>query len=656
MKLICLSDNPSKPCFVLYFKGVALMLDCGLDISQITHFLPLLTIPGTILTKVTDCFTGGGDKRKLAEKLMPELKECAGKVFIDGAFEFAVPEFGLVDMSQIDAILISNHSTMLALPYLTKFTNFRGKIFATEPTLQTGRMFMEEIVRYVERNPKLKTASYWKEEDFASLLPSCLKTAKEPRGWRKLFTQHDIDACLSKVQIVGHNQKLDVFGALQVSPTSSGWAIGSCNWLIQSSHEKICYLGASSTLTTHPKSMEQTQLKNSDVMILTGVTQTPLVLPDPMIVEFVQNCVSTVTRGGSVLVPCYPAGVIYDLFECLFMNLDNSPVPNTPVYFLSPVSDISLAYSNIYAEWLGKSKQSKVYIPESPFPHTEMVNCGRLKHFKDINDMGSDFRMPCIVFTGHPSLRMGDAVHFMETWGQNPANCIIFTEPDFPYMDALAPYQPLMMKVLYLPVDVTLSFGQTNMLIRDLKPLHLVVAESYMSPPPLAPHRTDLVIDWEPSPLTYKKYEVLNLPVKRQWETIHIDPELAADLEPVEVRPGAAICMLTASLESKDNKSVLKPLPPHLQSQPGRKRRADGTAISKSYLFGSPNISQLVEMLTQQGISSVKVEERENGSIIHLPNDDTLIHVDSTSTHILCDDEAIRVRLKDTLLKCLKQL
>ena len=34
--------------------------------------------------------------------------------------------------------------------------------------------------------------------------------------------------------------------------------------------------------------------------------------------------------------------------------------------------------------------------------------------------------------------------------------------------------------------------------------------------------------------------------------------QLAAGLEPVEVRPGAAICMLTASLVAKDNKSVLK--------------------------------------------------------------------------------------------------
>ncbi|KAK7111966.1 hypothetical protein V1264_011503 [Littorina saxatilis] len=633
------------------------MLDCGLDISQLTHFLPLVTIPGTVLTKVSDHFGVGGEKRKLSEKLGTELKECMGRTFIDGAFEFSVPEFGLVDMSQIDAIIVSNFTTIMALPYLTQFTNFRGKIFATEPTLQIGRMYMEEMLKYVERNPKLKGASFWKEDEFASLLPSSLKEAKEPRGWRKLYTKHDIDACLSKVQTVGYNEKLDVFGALQISAVSSGCAIGSCNWIIQSTFEKICYLSGTSTLTTHPKSMEQAPLKNSDVLILTCLTQTPLAQPDPMIGEFCQNSVLTLKHGGSVLVPCYPSGVTYDLFECLSMHLESCGLSNVPLYFVSPVADSSLAYSNIYAEWLSKAKMSKVYLPECPFPHAELVNSGRLKHFKDINELGSDFRMPCVLFTGHPSLRMGDVVHFMENWSQNPANAIIFTEPDFPYLEALAPYQPVMMRVYYCPIDTSLNFLQANILIRDLKPLHLVVAEQYITPPPLAPQRTDLVIEWEPSPLTYKKYEVLNLPVKRQWETVHLDPELAAGLEPVEVRPGAAICMLTASLAARDNKFILKRLPENQQSDPGKQGEGDATANnSKTYAFGSPNISQFVEILTQQGISSIKVEETESGSIIHLPNDDTLIQVDSSSTHIICDDEAIRVRLKDTLLKCLKQL
>ena len=34
---------------------------------------------------------------------------------------------------------------------------------------------------------------------------------------------------------------------------SSGYSLGSCNWIIHSGFEKIAYVSASSTLTTHPR-------------------------------------------------------------------------------------------------------------------------------------------------------------------------------------------------------------------------------------------------------------------------------------------------------------------------------------------------------------------------------------------------------------------
>ena len=34
---------------------------------------------------------------------------------------------------------------------------------------------------------------------------------------------------------------------------SSGYSLGSCNWIIHSGYEKIAYVSASSTLTTHPR-------------------------------------------------------------------------------------------------------------------------------------------------------------------------------------------------------------------------------------------------------------------------------------------------------------------------------------------------------------------------------------------------------------------
>lgn len=58
----------------------------------------------------------------------------------------------------------------------------------------------------------------------------------------------------------------------------------------------------------------------------------------------------------------------------------------------------------------------------------QLIQTNKLKHYPSIHgDFSSDFRQPCVVFTGHPSLRFGDVVHFMELWGKSSLNTVIFT-------------------------------------------------------------------------------------------------------------------------------------------------------------------------------------------------------------------------------------
>jgi len=78
---------------------------------------------------------------------------------------------------------------------------------------------------------------------------------------------------------------------------------------------------------------------------------------------------------------------------------------------------------------LSTNKQNKVYLPEEPFPHAFLVKNARLKHYTSTYAEGfsSDYRQPCVVFCGHPSLRFGDAVHFVQLWGNNPLHTVIFT-------------------------------------------------------------------------------------------------------------------------------------------------------------------------------------------------------------------------------------
>ncbi|KAI5755524.1 hypothetical protein M8J77_017719 [Diaphorina citri] len=423
MKVYSLSSHPNKACYILRFKEMTIMLDCGLCALPLMHFLPLPIIPTAKFNNLPSWIP-----RECTEaQLEGELKECCGKVFVDSAPEFQPPLSQLVDFSEVNMILISNYLSMLALPFITEGTGFEGVVYATEPTLQIGKFYLEELVQYIEKTPKLTSASHWK--DISHLISPFSEDIK-PRSWRQLYNLQSVYASLARVQMVGYDEKLDVFGSLRVTPVSSGYCLGSSNWIISSDHEKIAYVSGSSTLTTHPRPMDQQALKNANVLLLSGLTQTPTSNPDAMLGELCMTVVGTLRANGSVLVPCYPSGVIYDLFECLSSHLDNSSLTQIPMFFISPVADISLAYSNILAEWLSDCKQSKVYLPEEPFPHAHLVKTGRLKHFKSIHDdaFNAEFRQPCIVFCGHPSLRFGDSVHFVQLWGSNPLHTIIFTD------------------------------------------------------------------------------------------------------------------------------------------------------------------------------------------------------------------------------------
>ncbi|XP_072490918.1 integrator complex subunit 9 isoform X5 [Notamacropus eugenii] len=539
---------------------------------------------------------------------------------------------------------------------------------------------MEELVNFIERVPKAQSASLWKNKEVQRLLPAPLKDAVEVSTWRRCYTMQEVNSALSKIQLVGYSQKIELFGAVQVTPLSSGYALGSSNWIIQSHYEKVSYVSGSSLLTTHPQPMDQASLKNSDVLILTGLTQIPTANPDGMVGEFCSNLALTVRNGGNVLVPCYPSGVIYDLLECLYQYIDSAGLSNIPFYFISPVANSSLEFAQIFAEWLCHNKQTKVYLPEPPFPHAELIQTNKLKHYPSIHgDFSNDFKQPCVVFTGHPSLRFGDVVHFMELWGKSSLNTVIFTEPDFSYLDALAPYQPLAMKCIYCPIDTRLNFIQVSKLLKEVQmrklrperrrdspkftqvPLHVVCPEQYTQPPPAQSHRMDLMIDCQPPAMSYRRAEVLALPFKRRYEKIEIMPELADSLVPLEIKPGISLATVSAVLHTKDNKHVLQapPRPSQPPASKKRKRVSDDIPdckLLKPLLSGSIPVDQFVQTLEKHGFSDVKVEDTAKGHIVLLQEAETLIQIEDDSTHIICDnDEVLRVRLRDLVLKFLQK-
>lgn len=111
------------------------------------------------------------------------------------------------------------------------------------------------------------------------------------------------------------------------------------------------------------------------------------------------------------------------------------------------------------------------------------------------------------------------------------------------------------MKAAHCAIDTSLNFMQANKLIKDLKPNALVIPDIYTQPPASAVHRTDLVIEAIPDRpiITFKRGDVLNLPLKRKHNQVYVNDTIAGSLVPVEIKPGISLSSITGTLQVKDN-------------------------------------------------------------------------------------------------------
>jgi len=101
-----LGHCPLSECFILSFQSMHILLDCGLEVERMCQSLG-----------------DGGDDIQVQTARLDSF-----------------------DMALIDIILISNHLTIMGLPYITEYSNFKGKIYATLPTLTIGQCELLESI------------------------------------------------------------------------------------------------------------------------------------------------------------------------------------------------------------------------------------------------------------------------------------------------------------------------------------------------------------------------------------------------------------------------------------------------------------------------------------------------------------------------------
>ena len=114
--------------------------------------------------------------------------------------------------------------------------------------------------------------------------------------------------------------------------------------------KKISYVCDHTSLKTHASRVDTNALKDSDMLIINGLKSCPGYSPDRSVNEACQTLDETIKRGGSVMFPVFPTGVMLDLLEIFIDYLSQMGRGHIPFYFISPIAKAALAHAQIYPE------------------------------------------------------------------------------------------------------------------------------------------------------------------------------------------------------------------------------------------------------------------------------------------------------------------
>jgi len=419
-------SNDNQPCWLLQADNVTILLDCPLN------YYPLHQAR----------FIGKVD---LPRFQVPDLKK-------------------IIDLQSIDAILISNYHTFTALPWITETgQEWNGTIYCTKPTMAFAQIYLTQLRKFCDEEEHAVKAEKLKSNG---------KIYGEPNSY-KMVSQSQIESCLERVQIINFGETLSIFGAASIKPHSSGYSIGSCIWIIEINRKKIVYLNDYTNLRTHCAKADVNLFKNADLMILSGLKASDMYSPDSSVHEVERIIINTLKNNENVMFPVFPSGLIFDLIEILADQLKRNRLGTVPFYYVAPMSKDSLAHAQIYPEFLSVEKQNKAAAPEFPFTHDEAIENGRLKIFEHATEgLSEHFKGPAVIFTGHPSLELGQAKEWSQKWHESKRNKVIIAEPNFHQ----SVYRDRRGTVIYLPIDTRMTQGSAKLQMEDWKPKELIIS------------------------------------------------------------------------------------------------------------------------------------------------------------------------------------
>jgi len=318
-----------------------------------------------------------------------------------------------LEPSQIEAVLLTHahldHSGLL--PKLVR-DGFKGKIYATDATLEMAEVMLLDSARIQEEDADAKKRRHRREG------------RRGPFPEEPLYTVEDARACFPLFQPAGYGKPID-FDGLGAVLTDAGHVMGSAMITLEfrsrGESRKICFSGDIGR-PDRPLQDAPPPPPPADYLVVEstyGDREHPPVSEVEQ--KFIDVVNETLRRGGNVVIPAFALERTQELLYYLKKMLAAGMVPKVPVYVDSPMAvELTVIFTRHPELWGGNING---YRKGSPFEFPGLKLTGSAAESRAIARQKS----PCIIISGSGMATGGRIKHHLVNNISRGESTILFT-------------------------------------------------------------------------------------------------------------------------------------------------------------------------------------------------------------------------------------
>ncbi|PIT98779.1 MAG: MBL fold metallo-hydrolase [Bdellovibrionales bacterium CG10_big_fil_rev_8_21_14_0_10_45_34] len=305
------------------------------------------------------------------------------------------------DPKKIDAVILTHahldHSGYI--PRLVKL-GFEGRIFVTHATLKVCEILLPDAGSLMEEE-----ARYANEKGFSKHHPA-----------EALYTEADAIRALSRFEPVNFHQSVAVAGDLEFQYFRAGHILGAASVRATCGPNSAIFSGDigrfddSILYTPEP-------IPSAEVVVIESTYGNRLHGSIDPLAEMEQFVVSTLTRGGTVLIPSFAVGRAQKLLHLLYRLKTAGKLGGYRVYVDSPMArDVTELYESCSSEHRLTKEQAR-----------EIFSIATYINSQDQSRALSKNTEPKVIVSASGMATGGRVLHHMRSFGRSSKNLILFT-------------------------------------------------------------------------------------------------------------------------------------------------------------------------------------------------------------------------------------